>query len=319
MVGIKKPTPSPLFNKIVRPIPTHRRVIRRTDDFPTGMRKTKLVSEPLPTLSPTSVLVKVHAVTLNYRDANIANGGNSWPVVPNRILGNDAAGEVIAVGDKVRTLTIVFDERVLCKLPRYLSWEEAAMVPCAGITAWSALKGMQIVQTVLIQGAAGLRIILASSSDAKLQQSKDKLGSPPISTFNYAKTPNWDQEVLRLTNGVGVNIVVDNGGTSSLVKSLRCTRGGVVGQVGYPAKQDPSELRELIPTIIDRRVILRGINAGSKSDMENFCAALEATQMPLGDLIDKVFPFEQAEQAVDYVWQGKQIGKIVLRVLRATA
>ncbi|KAL2799675.1 alcohol dehydrogenase [Aspergillus keveii] len=349
---------------MVIPLPTHRRVIRRTDDFTPGTHKTKLVSEPLPTtLSPTSVLVKVHAVALNYRDANIANGGNPWPVVPNGILGNDAAGEVIAVGDKVSTLAIgdraapitdtenisnrepsrswlaadedgvmadylVFDERVLCKLPRYLSWEEAAIVPCAGVTAWSALKGMQIAQTVLIQGtggvsvfalklarAAGLRIILTSSSDAKLQQMKDQLGSPPISTVNYAKTPDWDQEVLRLTNGVGVDIVVENGGTSSLVKSLMCTRrGGVVSQVGYLAKQDPSDLRELIPTIIDRSVTLRGINAGSKYDMEDFCAALEATQTPLGDLIDRVFTFEQAEEAVDYVWQGKQIGKIVLRV-----
>jgi NADPH:quinone reductase-like Zn-dependent oxidoreductase len=87
---------------------------------------------------------------------------------------------------------------------------------------------------------------------------KDQLGSPPISTVNYAKTPDWDQEVLRLTNGVGVDIVVENGGTSSLVKSLMCTRrGGVVSQVGYLAKQDPSDLRELIPTIIDRRVTLR--------------------------------------------------------------
>jgi threonine dehydrogenase-like Zn-dependent dehydrogenase len=58
----------------------------------------------------------------------------------------------------------------------------------------------------------------------------------------------------------------------------------------------------------------RGINAGSKYDMEDFCAALDATQTPLGDLIDRVFTFEQAEEAVDYVWQGKQIGKIVLRV-----
>jgi NADPH:quinone reductase-like Zn-dependent oxidoreductase len=114
-------------------------------------------------------------------------------VVPNGILGNDAAGEVIAVGNKVRTLAIgdraapitdtenisnrepsrswlaadedgvmadylVFDERVLCKLPRYLSWEEAAIVPCAGVTAWSALKGMQIAQTVLIQGTMSIYI-----------------------------------------------------------------------------------------------------------------------------------------------------------------
>lgn len=180
--------------------------------------------------------------------------------------------------------------------------------------------------------AAGLRIILTSSSDMKLQQMKEKYSNPPILTINYSQIPEWDREVLRLTNGVGVDIVVENGGTGSLVKSLKCTRrGGIVSQVGYLSKQDPNDLRELVPTLIDRRVNLRsvaitfssesrahmasrGINAGSKYDMEDFCAALSAAQTPLNDLIDKVFPFEQAEEAVEYVWQGKQIGKIVLRL-----
>lgn len=106
--------------------------------------------------------------------------------------------------------------------------------------------------------AAGLRIILTSSSDTKLQQMKEKYSHPPILTINYSRTPDWDQEVMKLTNGVGVDLVVENGGTGSLVKSLKCTRrGGVVSQVGYLSKQDPNDLRELIPTIIDRRVNLR--------------------------------------------------------------
>lgn len=161
--------------------------------------------------------------------------------------------------------------------------------------------------------AGGLRIILTSSSDTKLQQMKDKY--PGILTINYSRRHDWDQEAMNLTGGEGVDIVVENGGTGSLVKSLKCTRrGGVVSQVGYLSKQDPNDLRELVPTIIDRRINLRGINAGSKYDMEDFCAALSATQILLHDLVDKVFPFEQAEEAVEYVWQGKQIGKIVLRL-----
>ncbi|KAJ6091592.1 hypothetical protein N7467_003561 [Penicillium canescens] len=346
------------------PAVTQRRAFRRTDDYTPGTTKVKLVWEALQLpLSPTAVLIKVHAVGLNYRDANIANGGNPWPIVPNGILCNDAAGEIIAVGEKVKSLVvgdrvgpitdtenisgrevkrswlaadedgvmadhIIFDERVLCKLPTYLDWVDACIIPCAGVTAWSALKGMSIGQTVLIQGtggvsvfalklarAAGLRVILTSSSDAKLQQMKEKFSHPPILTINYSKIPDWDQEVMKLTGCTGVDIVVENGGTGSLVKSLRCTRrGGVVSQVGYLSKQDPNDLRELVPTIIDRRINLRGINAGSKFDMEDFCAALEAAQTPLNDLIDKVFPFEQADDAVEYVWQGKQIGKIVLRL-----
>ncbi|KAL7660643.1 hypothetical protein ACMYSQ_000093 [Aspergillus niger] len=343
---------------------THRRAVRRTDDYTPHTPKVNIVTEPLPLpLSPTAVLIRVHAVTLNYRDANIANGGNPWPVLPHGILGNDAAGEVIAVGEKVKTLAvgdraapitdteqiteratkrswlaadedgvmadyIVYDESVLCKLPAYLDWVQASMIPCAGVTAWSALKGMRIGQTVLVQGtggvsmfalklalAAGLRVILTSSSDAKLQAIKEKYSGSAILAVNYKNTPEWDEEVLNLTGGVGVDLVVENGGTGSLVKSMRCTRrGGVVSQVGYLGKQDPSELRELVPTLIDRRINLRGINAGSKLDMEDFCEALSASQTLLDDLIDKVFPFEQAEEAVEYVWQGKQVGKVVLRL-----
>lgn len=106
--------------------------------------------------------------------------------------------------------------------------------------------------------AAGLRVILTSSSDKKLEQVKGKFVNPPILTVNYSQSPEWDQEVLRLTDGVGVDIVVENGGTGSLVKSLKCTRrGGVVSQVGYLSKQDPNDLREFVPTLIDRRINLR--------------------------------------------------------------
>jgi NADPH:quinone reductase-like Zn-dependent oxidoreductase len=87
---------------------------------------------------------------------------------------------------------------------------------------------------------------------------EEKFSHPPILTVNYSKIPDWDQEVMKLTGGTGVDIVVENGGTGSLVKSLRCTRrGGVVSQVGYLSKQDPNDLRELVPTIIDRRINLR--------------------------------------------------------------
>ena len=106
--------------------------------------------------------------------------------------------------------------------------------------------------------AAGLRVILTSSSNAKLEQMRQKFSDPPILTVNYSKIADWDQEVMKLTGGTGVDIVIENGGTGSLVRSLKCTRrGGVVSQVGYLGKQDPAHLRELVPTIIDRRINLR--------------------------------------------------------------
>ncbi len=148
----------------------------------------KIVTEDLPLpLTPTSVLIKVHAVALNYRDANIANGGNPWPVTSHGVPCNDAAGEAIAVGEKVKRVAVgdrvapivdtenitgkeptrswlaadedgvladylVFDEEKLCKLPVYLDWIEASTVPCAGLTAWAALKDVGIGKSVLIQG-----------------------------------------------------------------------------------------------------------------------------------------------------------------------
>ena len=170
------------------PTPTTRRAFRRTDDYTPGVPKVQLVIEDLALpLTATQVLIKVHAVALNYRDANIANGGNPWPVIPFGIPCNDAAGEVVDKGDQalmfsigdrvspiidIENLTgkeatrswlaadedgvladyIIFDQTRLCKLPSYLNWVHASIIPCAGVTAWSALKGFGVGKSVLIQG-----------------------------------------------------------------------------------------------------------------------------------------------------------------------
>lgn len=300
-----------------------RRVFRRTDDYTPGSPKLELTHESLPSqLSPTSVLIKVHAVSLNYRDANIVNGGNPWPVIPHGIPCNDAAGEVIATGTDVKTLNLgdrvapvidtenitgrestrswlaadedgvladylIFDERVLSILPSHLSWAEACLIPCAGTTAWAALEGFGMGKSVLIQGlkvtpeiqthllmkvkgtggvsmfalklarAAGLQVILSSSSDEKLQRIKAQFPGLPLPTVNY-KSPTWHEDVLSLTNGAGVDLVLEMGGTGSLVQSIKCARrGGTVSQIGYLGRQDPSDLAELLPVLIDRRANLR--------------------------------------------------------------
>ena len=145
-------------------IPSQRQAIRRTDDHTPGAARVRLVTEDLPLpLHPTAVLIKVHAVALNYRDANIANGGNPWPVPPRGVPGNDAAGEVIAagsrvslvsVGDRVAPITdtefvtarstgrswlaanedgvlashVVFDEKLVTKLPAHLDFIRRAIL-----------------------------------------------------------------------------------------------------------------------------------------------------------------------------------------------
>ncbi|KAM0348262.1 hypothetical protein ACHAPU_004230 [Fusarium lateritium] len=344
--------------------PAQRQAWRRTDDYAKGTPKVKLVDEDLPLpLHPTAVLIRVHAVALNYRDANIANGGNPWPVTPNGVPGNDAAGEIISigsrvslvsVGDRVAPITdsefvnarstgrswlaanedgilathIIFDEKLVTKIPDHLDWIQASIIPCAGTTAWSALKGATIGQTVLIQGtggvsnfalklarACGLRVILTSSSDEKLEQIKKQFGKPEIQTVNYKTYPEWHKEVLRLTNGIGVDLVIENGGSSSLVRSMECTRrGGIVSQVGYLGGPKPEHLKEFVSTVIDRRLNVRGINAGSKDDQDELMAAISATQMTFEDILDSTWSFDKAEEAIEYVWQGKQVGKVVIKL-----
>ncbi|KAL4984875.1 chaperonin 10-like protein [Aspergillus falconensis] len=342
---------------------TTRRVFRRTDDYTPGTPRVKLLTEALPPLTPASVLIKVHAVALNYRDANIANGGNPWPVTPHGIPCNDAAGEVIAIGENVKFIAVgdrvapiidtenitgreptrswlaadedgvladylVFDERKVCKLPAYLDWVSASIIPCAGVTAWTSLSGFGMGATVLIQGtggvsmftlklarSAGMKVIMTSSSDEKLSNISSQFPNPPLLTVNYATNPEWQEEVLKFTDGVGVDLVVEVGGSNSLVKSMKCTRrGGTVSQVGYLSKKDPAHMDGFFDVLIDRRIVLRGINGGSKQDMDSLCAALATVQMPLDDIIDSVEPFEKADAAIQYIWQGKQIGKLVLRL-----
>lgn len=105
--------------------------------------------------------------------------------------------------------------------------------------------------------ASGLRIILSSSSDTKLKRIQKSFPGTLISTVNYLH-PNWHEDVLNLTNGVGVDLVLENGGASSLIRSMKCTRrGGIVSQVGYLGKRGPRDLDEFVSTVIDRRIILR--------------------------------------------------------------
>jgi NADPH:quinone reductase-like Zn-dependent oxidoreductase len=165
--------------------------------------------------------------------------------------------------------------------------------------------------------ASSLRVILTSSSDEKLEQIKKQFGKPEIQTVNYKTHPEWEKEILRLTNGIGVDLVIENGGSSSLVRSMECTRrGGIVSQVGYLGGPKPEHLKEFVSTIIDRRLNVRGINAGSKDDQDELMAVISATQMTFEDILDSTWSFDKSEEAIEYVWQGKQIGKVVIELDR---
>lgn len=106
--------------------------------------------------------------------------------------------------------------------------------------------------------AVGLKVILSSSSDQKLKTVCEHFPDPPILTVNYGNNPSWHEEVLKHTNGVGVDIVLEIGGPGTLLKSMKCTRrGGIVSQVGYLDRKKFDDAPEILPTLIDRRITLR--------------------------------------------------------------
>lgn len=232
-------------------------------------------------------------------------------MTPHGIPCNDACGVIISIGSNVTTLQngdrvapivdtenltgretkrswlaadedgvladyLVFDEKKVSKLPQYLNDVQASIIPCAGTTAWAALKGLEIGKSVLIQGTGGvsmfalklakvmgLKVILTSSSAGKLEEVKKKFGKG-IDTINYRTNAEWHEEVMRLTNGVGVDCVVEVGGASSLIKSMKCTRrGGIVSVVGYlSGKQESTGFaEEFLSVVIDRRVNVRCVCA----------------------------------------------------------
>lgn len=237
---------------------------------------------------------------------------------------------------------IVFPKHVLVAIPAHLSDAEASILPCAGVTAWTALKGLKRGDVVLIQGTGGVsliavkfvlamggRVVISTANAEKGRRVEQFFGSTSgaerqgsssvLGAVNYASNPDWHEEVLQLTGGVGVDYVLENGGASSLVKSFKCTkRGGVVSQVGYLGNQDPEQLQGMLSLLIDRKILLRGINVGSKQDFEEMNHFIELHQLRFQELIDRTFGFEDAEDAIEYVGKAGPFGKVVIEVKDST-
>ncbi len=215
----------------------------------------------------------------------------------------------------------LFEATGLVRLPEHLGFEEGACLPCAGVTAWNALFGGRKLiagQTVLIQGsggvslfglqfacAAGARVIATSSSDAKLERLR---AAGAHDTINYKTSPEWQDDVLRLTDGVGVDHVVEVGGAGTLAKSIASTRrGGSVSLIGVLTKGqiDPRP-------ILTRGVMVRGIMVGSRDMFTAMNRAISALQMR--PVIDKVFAFEDAGDAYRHLESQAHVGKVVIKI-----
>jgi NADPH:quinone reductase-like Zn-dependent oxidoreductase len=305
------------------------------------------------------ILIRVRATSLNYRDQMVLTGNYfGGPVTRNLIPLSDGAGEVAGVGPGVTrfkagdrvvgtffqgwisgpmterhpalgspldgTLAeyIVLHEDGVVAMPHTLSFEEAATLPCAGLTAWNALtvsgKPLKPGETVLCLGtggvsmagllfarAAGARVILTSSSDEKIKRACALGASDGI---NYKRYPDWQKEVAQLTAGRGADHILENGGAGSLTRSFEAAAfGGKVALIGFLAGRQG----DINPTILMMKTgSMIGIGVGSRAMFEDMNRAIDVNKIK--PVVDKVFPFDKAADAFRCQAAGDFVGKVVI-------
>jgi NADPH:quinone reductase-like Zn-dependent oxidoreductase len=219
---------------------------------------------------------------------------------------------------------VTLPEDGLVAIPDLLSYEEAACFPCAGVTAWHALfdagKPIRAGDTVLVLGtggvsifallfarAAGARVIATSSSDAKLDRVTTLGASAAI---NYRRTPDWDKEVMRLTDGAGADCVIEVGGGGTFARSMQAlARGGKVCLIGFLAGREGDT--NPYP-LMYKAGSLHGIFVGDRVMFEEMNRAVTINQ--IRPVIDKVFPFDETIAAYRYQASGAFVGKVVISV-----
>jgi NADPH:quinone reductase-like Zn-dependent oxidoreductase len=224
--------------------------------------------------------------------------------------------------DGVLAEEVVLPERAWVPMPRHLDYTEAATLTCAGVTAWHALFGLEPLRpgaTVALLGtggvsvwalqlakAAGLRVIVTSSDDAKLANAR-RLGAD--ATVNYRTTPEWGAAIHALAGGVGVDRVLDVGGPDTVAQSVAALRmGGSVAIIGRltgtaPAQFDPAAL------FVGAKKLV-GLSVGSRAMTDELARFLEARD--LQPVIDRVFAFDQAREAYAYLAAATHQGKVVV-------
>ncbi len=215
-----------------------------------------------------------------------------------------------------------FSEESVVRIPEHLSYEEASTLPCAGLTAWNALAvsgNVKPGETVLTLGTGGVsifaiqlaklfgaKVIATSGSESKIEKLRE-LGADE--TINYRSREDWDAAVLELTDKRGVDHVVEVGGGDTLGRSITSVRlGGHVAMIG--ALSGPAGFNPI--SIFMKAIRLQGIFVGSRKMLEDLCRAVEVNQ--LKPLVDRVFAFEDAREALHYMESGSHFGKIVVKI-----
>jgi NADPH:quinone reductase-like Zn-dependent oxidoreductase len=326
-----------------------------------GVDSLEFVERPTPMPGEGEVLVKVGAISFNYRDLLMVKGLYNPKLKLPRIPCSDGAGEVAAVGEGVTAwkpgdrvagifmqnwqdgpLTpakargalggdidgmlaeyVILKQTGLVGLPEHLSFQEAATLPCAAVTAWNALAAGNLKPgaTVLIQGTGGVSIfalqlarlrgarVLGISSSAEKLERAYSLGLD--AGLNYLDYPDWDRWALDETGGEGVDLVVEVGGLATLPRSLKAIRtGGVIAQIGVLsgiAEADPLP----IASILHKMARIQGIYVGSRKDFEEMNKAITLAQLrPVGEN----FHWSQAREALVRMEEATHFGKLVLTV-----
>ncbi|WP_315810803.1 NAD(P)-dependent alcohol dehydrogenase [Bradyrhizobium sp. SZCCHNR3107] len=310
-----------------------------------------------PTPDKGEVLVRVRASSLNYRDIMILEGHyGRVPFIPGLIPLSDAAGEVVAVGEGVTrfrsgdrvaltalprwlagkiTPEVLIDqpganrpgvlsdmkivqEDALVAIPESLSFEEAATLPGAAVTAWVAVGHVRPGETVLVQGtggvslfallfakSAGARVIATTSSDEKAERLK-ALGADTV--VNYQREPEWHLAVREATDGRGADHVIEIGGTGTLERSIQAAAmAGHIELVGALAGGGSLDAAAFARNI----VTIRWASVGSRADFEAMNRAIAVHR--LQPVVDRVFPFAEARQAYRHFQSRSHFGKVVIR------
>ena len=332
-----------------------------------GIDRLQPVELPTPEAAPGTVLIRVHAVSLNYRDLMMVKGLYNPKMALPRIPCSDGAGEVVAIGegatrvqpgdrvcgifqqqwldgpltggksrhalggdiDGMLTEYALLPEDGVVRFPEHLSYEEAATLPCAGVTAWNALhhagdpaSPAQPGDTVLIQGTGGvsifalqfakllgLGVIGTSSSDEKLTRART-LGLDQ--GCNYKQHSDWSKWAFEITDSVGPDRIIEVGGANTLGQSLRAIRpGGLIAQIGVLSGAAPAEPLPLTPILL-KQVRIQGIYVGSRAMFEQMNASIAAAK--LNPVVDRVFVWDQVREAFHHMESASHFGKIVIRI-----
>ena len=331
----------------------------RLHDF-TGLDDLKLREEDTPHPQQGEVLVRVHAVSLNFRDIAMLRDRYPLPHRKGLIPTSDGAGEVVEVGAGVDDLKVgdrimgifhprwyggrippnvsrfgygseidgwlverkVLSQEALVRIPDNLSCEEASTLPCAAVTAWSALSGSVPIRsghTVLTQGTGGVSIfalqlakafgasVIATTSSAAKMDRLRTLGADEV--LNYNEEPQWGNRARALTGGRGVDRVVEVGGGGTIGESLHAVAAsGELASIGF-LSAGSSNIDFF--ALFGSGARIRHISVGSREDLQDVARVIAMARIK--PMIDRVFDFEDAREAFAHLESGSHFGKVVIR------